>query len=154
MSGVPGKPLLALANDYMPELAQRTEAYTNYWFLLGGVAILGWVLVFVLQRLRSRSPTPRAGSRTAVSVRGCAVIGGSLGWALWPCLWSWGDIGIGLRWIGELSVCVLGGIGWGAAVGQFLLGVIAVRSWRRGRPENPPRSARRGAAAAAGGRSG
>ena len=45
---------------------------------------------------------------------GAMALGGGLGWVLWSALsgQSWGDVGDGSRWLGELAACIFGCAGW------------------------------------------
>ena len=110
--------LLAISHDVLPELREQRDHYYRFWYAVGAVAITGWVLVYVL--LRARPITVRLLARLAA---GSAVVGSGLGWVTWWGLsaWSWGDYGVGSRWVGELTACILGMVGWCLAIGWFIL---------------------------------
>src|SRR5579872_6673067 len=97
--------LLAISYDVLPELREQRGRYYDFWNAVGAAAVLGWVVVLVLHRVRSLRQPALGGL-----VVGALVLGGGLGWALWCGLsgWSWGDFGAGPRWLGELTACILG----------------------------------------------
>jgi hypothetical protein len=101
--------LFALSDNVIPELREARERYYLFWDCIGALAIVGWVAVLFLYRRRSVRPSGSVGL-AAVAI----VFGGGLGGALWIALsaYSWGDIGVGERWLGELAACVLGGVAW------------------------------------------
>ncbi len=109
--------LLAISYDVIPELREQRDRYYDFWNAIGAVAIIGWIAVLLLYRIR----TPNQPSLRLL-VAGAVLIGGGLGWALWSRLerWSWGDIGVASRWLGEMTACILGGVAW-LLVGCWLL---------------------------------
>jgi hypothetical protein len=110
--------LLALSYDVLPELREQRARYYDFWNAVGAAAILGWLVAFVLYRRRSLRQPALGGFLLAA-----LVLGGGLGWALWSALteWSWGDVGVGSRWLGELTACILGCVGWLLVAGWLLL---------------------------------
>ena len=110
--------LLAISYDVLPELREQRERYYEFWNRVGGAAIIGWLAVLVLYRMRS--PKWRA---LRVLVPLVVVLGGGLGWTVWSGLseYSWGDAGTGSRWLGELVACMLGCMGWLLVAGWLLL---------------------------------
>jgi hypothetical protein len=114
--------LVAISTNVIPELRAAKEQYYFFWNIIGGAAIIGMALVYVLYR--RRSPTPLV---LATVVAAAVACGSSLGWVLWMCLqsYSWGDIGVSHRWISELLACT------GACVALLLLIAWAFffRSW-------------------------
>jgi hypothetical protein len=101
--------LLALSYDVLPELREQRDRYYHFWYAVGAAAILGWVVALALYPVRTLRQPALSGL-----VLVALALGGGLGWALWCGLsdCSWGDIGVGSRWLGELTACVLGCIGW------------------------------------------
>src|SRR4051812_441522 len=97
--------LLALASDVLPELREQRNRYYSFWNLIAAVAILGWIIVLVLFRVRSLSQPALAGL-----IGFALALGAGLGCLLWTALsdYSWGDMGVGSRWSGELAACMLG----------------------------------------------
>jgi hypothetical protein len=110
--------LLALSYDVLPELREQRGRDYDFWNAVGAAAILGWVVVLVLYRVRTLR-RPALSGLVVVAL----VLGGGLGWALWCGLsgWSWGDVGVGPRWLGELAACALGCVGWLPVAGWLLL---------------------------------
>lgn len=109
--------LLAMSYDVIPELRELRAEYYRFWNFVGVIAITGWVLFFVLNRRRTLRP------RTGLALLGvAAILGAGLGWELWVALWrrSWGDIGVGDRWLAELAVCILGCTAWLAVGGSLM----------------------------------
>jgi hypothetical protein len=115
--------LLALSYQHLPELIEARQRYERGWLIVGAIAILGWILVYLLHRRKTeRLRSPPAWITVA------SVVGAFAGYWVWSNLWTWGDIGVGSRWIGELAVCVFGAIGWCIVVGWFIA--------RSARPDN------------------
>ncbi len=101
--------LLAISYDVLPELRELRGRYYDFWNVVGGVAILGWVVAPALYRVRTLRQ-PALGGLVAAAL----ALGGGLGWALWCGLsgYSGGDVGVGPRWLCELAACALGCVGW------------------------------------------
>ncbi len=109
--------LLAISTDVLPELRAAKERYYTFWNGIGAVAVIGWVLVLSLYRWRKPRP-----ALVALLVGVSLVAGSMLGYLVWRQLaeHSWGDIGVGSRWLGELTACVLGCVGWLLVCGWLL----------------------------------
>jgi hypothetical protein len=101
--------LLAISYEVLPELREQRCRYYQFWNAIGATAIVGWLVVLALYRLRTPKTLSLVGLVAAV-----VALGGGLGWALWSGLsgYSWGDVGVGSRWLGELTACILGCVGW------------------------------------------
>ena len=101
--------LLVLSYDVLPKAREQRDQYYSFWYFIGAVAILGWITVRFLFRIRSLRQ-PALGSLVVVVV----ALGGGLGWTVWSALsgYSWGDVGVGSRWLGELAACILGCVAW------------------------------------------
>jgi hypothetical protein len=110
--------LLALSYDVLPELREQRNRYYHFWYFIGAVAVLGWLTVLVLFRKRQLRQ-PVLGVLVVVAI----ALGGGLGWAAWSGLadYTWGEVGIGSRWLSELSACVLGCVAWLLVAGWVLL---------------------------------
>jgi hypothetical protein len=110
--------LLAISYDVLPVLREHRDGYYQFWNIIGAAAIVGWLAVLVLYRIR----TPRHPA-LAVLIVVTLALGGGLGWAIWSGLseYTWGDAGVGSRWLGELSACILGCVGWLLVAGWLLL---------------------------------
>ena len=118
MSGPWAATLLAISYDVLPDLQEQRGQYYQFWNVVGAAAIVGWLLVLILYRLR----TPRQPWLSVLVVVALAL-GGGVGWAVWSGLseYSWGDAGVGSRWFGELAACILGCVGWLLVAGWLLL---------------------------------
>src|SRR3712207_6322054 len=118
-----GCALFALAYNWIPELREQRDRYYQFWNILGLVAIAGWVLVYVVHRFRPAPADANVWGRWLRMVAtGLLVTAGlGLGWGVWQLLQprSWGDIGAGDRWKGELAVCMLGCVAWLLVLGQL-----------------------------------
>jgi hypothetical protein len=110
--------LLGISYDVLPELREQRDRYYQFWNLVGAAAILGWLAVLALYRVRTPKTLPLVGL-----VAAAVAVGGGLGWAVWSGLsgYSWGDAGVGSRWLGELGACILGCVGWLLVAGWLLL---------------------------------
>lgn len=108
--------LLALYNS-LPELREQRDRYHQFWNLIGAVGFTGWLVALALYRVR-RLRHPHMGRVVGVAF----ALGGGLGWLVWSGLsgHSWGDVGVGARWLGELVACVLGCVGWLLAAALLL----------------------------------
>ena len=110
--------LLALAYNVIPELREQRERYYNFWNFIGAAAILGWVIVLILYRVRPLR------QRVLGGLFGVALtLGFVFGLVVWLGLadYSWGDMGVSSRWLGELTTCIFGCVGWAVVAGWLPL---------------------------------
>ncbi len=94
---------VAISYQVLPEFREALDRYYCFRDMIGATAVLGWLLVLILYRVRSL-PGPALARLVAAAL----ALGTGLGWLMWLGLswYSWGDRGVGIRWLGELAACI------------------------------------------------